>query len=235
MASGLRTLGDLNSVRDDLSAVIELGFDATRHAAVRPDPQGRPLSLHGSYLREEILAALGSTVVPKHFREGVLNVVVEGHPVDVFLVTLEKSEADFSPSTRYRDYALSPTLFHWESQSTTSVASPTGQRYLSGASTVLLFVRQQKTGDFGPLPYTYLGPATYVSHTGDRPIAITWRLETPMPAALYTEAALGGVSQFSKLCPCGREWPLRTFPTVWTRVGFVAPQYRPQQGQAQGS
>ncbi len=190
VASGLRTLSDLNHVRDDLSAVIELGFDTTRHATVGPDPQARPLSLHASYLREEILAALGSTVVPRHFREGVLNLEVDGHPVDAFLVTLQKSEADFSPSTRYRDYAISPTLFHWESQSTTSVASPTGQRYLSGASTVLLFVRQKKTGDFGPLPYTYLGPATYVSHTGDRPIAITWRLATPMPATLYTEAAL---------------------------------------------
>jgi hypothetical protein len=30
----------------------------------------------------------------------------------------------------YRDFALSPTLFHWESQSTTSSTSPTGQRYI---------------------------------------------------------------------------------------------------------
>jgi hypothetical protein len=31
-------------------------------------------------------------------------------------VTLNKSEALFSPSTRYRDLALGPSLFHWESQ-----------------------------------------------------------------------------------------------------------------------
>lgn len=31
----------------------------------------------------------------------------------------------------YRVYAISPDLFHWESQSTTSVQSPTGQRYLN--------------------------------------------------------------------------------------------------------
>ena len=42
--------------------------------------------------------------------------------------TLRKSEALFSPSTRYRDLALGPALFHWESQSTTTAASPTGQR-----------------------------------------------------------------------------------------------------------
>ena len=101
--------------------------------------------------------------------------------VDAFFVTLQKSEADYSPTTLYRDYPISPTLFHWESQSTTSVASPTGQRYLNGSSTKLLFVRQHKTNDFGTSPYLFLGPANYMLHTGDRPIAITWRLEFYMP------------------------------------------------------
>ena len=45
-----------------------------------------------------------------------------GRNVDAFFVTLKKSEADYSPTTMYRDYPISPTLFHWESQSTTSVA-----------------------------------------------------------------------------------------------------------------
>lgn len=39
--------------------------------------------------------------------------------------------------TMYRDYPISPTLFRWESQNATSIASPTGQRYLTGSSTVL--------------------------------------------------------------------------------------------------
>jgi hypothetical protein len=33
---------------------------------------------------------------------------------DLLFVTLNKSEALFSPSTRYRDLALGPSLFHWE-------------------------------------------------------------------------------------------------------------------------
>ena len=55
---------------------------------------------------------------------------------------LRKSEALFSPSTRYRDLALGPTLFHRESQSTTTASSPTGQRYIHHAtrgSRVLLY------------------------------------------------------------------------------------------------
>jgi len=77
----------------------------------------------------------------------------------------------------YRDYALSPDLFHWESQSTTSVASPAGQRYLRRARS-----------DLGTAPYIFLGPADYVSHTGDPPVAITWRLHRPMPTEVYLAA-----------------------------------------------
>jgi hypothetical protein len=49
---------------------------------------------------------------------------------DLLFITLRKSEALFSPSTRYRDLALGPSRFHWESQSTTTATSATGQRYI---------------------------------------------------------------------------------------------------------
>ena len=67
--------------------------------------------------------------------------------------------------------------------------SPTGQRYLTGSSTVLIFARQQQKDEFGTSPYLFLGPATYVSHTGDRPIAITWKLEHAMPTDFFTVAS----------------------------------------------
>ena len=44
---------------------------------------------------------------------------------DLLFVTLNKSETLFSPSTRYRDLALGPSLFHWESQSITTAARAT--------------------------------------------------------------------------------------------------------------
>jgi hypothetical protein len=49
-------------------------------------------------------------------------------------------ESLFSPSSR--DLALGPSLFHWESQSTTTAASATGQRTIHHAargSRVLLY------------------------------------------------------------------------------------------------
>ena len=181
--------------RAELRQVVDLAFDATRHVTF-PLPGGLagvPLDVHARYSREEVLAALDRGTLerkPAHFREGVLHTTIDGRPIDAFFITLRKSEADYSPTTLYRDYAISPTLFHWESQSTTSVDSPTGRRYRDGTSTILLFVRRERTGEFGTEPYMFLGPATYVSHTGDRPIAITWRLTHPMPADLYADTTV---------------------------------------------
>ena len=81
-------------------------------------------------------------------REGVL--WHQPTATDLLFITLRKSEALSSPTTRYRDLALGPCLFHWESQSTTTAASPTGQRYIHHAargSRVLLFVREQRRVD----------------------------------------------------------------------------------------
>ena len=106
-------------------------------------------------------------------------------------MTLEKAEDHYSPSTMYRDYAISPELFHWESQSTTSVQSPTGQRYLNHQARgthVLLFVRHRKHESGRTAPYTCLGAADYVSHERSRPIAITWRLHKAMPDDFFREA-----------------------------------------------
>ncbi len=106
---------------------------------------------------------------------------------DVFFITLNKTEKDYSPTTMYDDYALDETHFHWQSQSTTSETSPTGMRYIhhkQQENHVLLFVREMKKKNNLACPYYFLGPADYVSHTGSKPMSIIWRLRTPMPGRL---------------------------------------------------
>jgi hypothetical protein len=107
-------------------------------------------------------------------------------------VTLRKSEADYSPTTLYDDWFVSPTEFRWESQSTTTESSKTGRRYIThgaGSSTVLLLVREAKRTDGRTAPYLCTGPAHCVRHTSECPMQITRRLEHPMPAALYPRLA----------------------------------------------
>ena len=186
---GLQALANEVATRSEIAEVVDIAYSATRHVAIdlQDELASLPLKIHSRYQREEILAALDYPLPPNTFREGVWYSAKQN--LDVFFVTLTKSEADYSPTTMYADYPISPTLFHWESQSTTSVASKTGQRYLSGSSTVLIFVRQRQIDEFGTAPYLFLGQATYVTHNGDRPIAVTWKLKHPMPSDFFNRAA----------------------------------------------
>jgi hypothetical protein len=156
-----------------------------------------PLRINGHYSREEILAALSWATLerkPSTFQSGV--VWCQHVNTDAFLVTLKKNEKEYSPTTMYRDFALSRDLFHWESQSTTSEASRTGQRYVNHVaqgSHVLILAREVKTTEWGgPRPYLCLGPASYVSHEGERPIAVTWRLRHQMPVEVFRAASVAG-------------------------------------------
>jgi hypothetical protein len=111
---------------------------------------------------------------------------IEEARADAFVVTVDQTGGGFSPTTRYRDYAISRELFHWESQSTTSVDSRTGQRYQhhrEQGSQVLLFARVRDTDP----AFCFLGPCEYVQHRGSRPMAATWRLRHRMPADLFQE------------------------------------------------
>lgn len=195
-AEGFHALRQERAVRDELIEITDFTMDHARHRAVPLSGRLSDLALrvHARYQREEILAALDYANFqrrPSTFQSGVL--YAEERNSDAFLVTLVKSEADYSPTTMYRDYAISPTLFHWETQSITSVTSRVGQRYLNHRdqdTRILIFARERKLTDLGTAPYLFLGPATYTSHTGDRPIAITWQLDHAMPTEMFQAASV---------------------------------------------
>lgn len=150
-----------------------------------------PLDLHCEYSRDEVLSALGYYTEYKKpsQREGV--VYIPDKKVDVFFITLNKSEKDYSPSTLYDDYSIDETLFHWQSQSTTSDTSETGRRYInhkSMGSKVLLFVREYKKIEGIASPYCYLGTANFVSYKESRPMNIIWKLDNAVPAFLIKKS-----------------------------------------------
>ncbi len=154
---------------DFLAPECDLGFDC-------------PLELHCHYTRDQLFAAM-DYYKPNTVRQGVFYLTQK--KIDVFMVTLNKSEKNYSPTTMYNDYSMSDRLFHWQSQSTTSDISPTAQRYFQHerlSSRILLFVREYGDDLCGKAPYLFLGKVHYVSHKGSRPINIIWRLDTPIPA-----------------------------------------------------
>ncbi len=154
---------------DIIDEPVDVGFDC-------------PLDVHCTYTRDQILVAM-DFMKPSTIREGVK--YLPEKKIDIFFVTLNKSDKDYSPTTLYNDYSINETLFHWQSQSTTSAESATGQRYCNHkalGSKVMLFVREFKTDVGGTSPYTFLGLADYVKHEGSRPMNITWRLHKAIPA-----------------------------------------------------
>ncbi|WP_406116455.1 DUF3427 domain-containing protein [Streptomyces sp. NBC_01014] len=195
---GFETLRRQPDFRREVRQVLAHNLAHTEHVTIPllGDHAGVPLAVHASYSREEILPALGQSLIggfmPADFREGVK--WCDSVKTDALLITLDKDEKDFSPQTRYRDYALSDTRFHWESQNATSDTSPTGlryQRHVANGSHVLLFARRYKSTDIGgPQPWMLLGPATYVEHKGNKPMAITWDLQYKIPADVWTYAAV---------------------------------------------
>jgi superfamily II DNA or RNA helicase/HKD family nuclease len=176
-------------VRAELLELLEVLAVGMQHVPVplstHPDV---PLVVHARYTRIEILAAFGvgegARVAP--WQTGVF--WAAGNLSDLLAFTLDKTTGQFSPTTRYRDYAISPELIHWESQSVTRAESDTGRRYQHHAakgSSVMLFARRRSD----ERAFYFLGPAAYVKHESEMPMAITWRLNHALPGDLFAAFA----------------------------------------------
>jgi len=143
-----------------------------------------PLAIHARYTRAEATAAFGLEPSGQD-QEGVRFAPIVG--ADIAFVTLNKTERHFSASTMYADFAISENLFQWESQTATSESSIKGERYIhheEKGTTFHLFIREFKTIPENPaeaMPYIYLGPARYISHSGSKPMRILWKLKHSIP------------------------------------------------------
>jgi superfamily II DNA or RNA helicase len=184
------------ALRSEFAQFLAILEENARHVPIPLDratawAHSIPLSVHCRYSLDDILAVFGRSTVEKPYRirEGVY--FDEPTQSYSFFITLQKTIEDYSPTTLYRDYAISADLFHWESQSTTSEASKSGQRLIHHAEkgvSILLFARERPYIGGRTMPYMCLGPAEHVSHEGERPIAITWRLRYPIPADFFRDA-----------------------------------------------
>jgi superfamily II DNA or RNA helicase/HKD family nuclease len=168
----------------DLLAVLRGQVDHL-HQQTRLD---LPLQVHGRYTRIEILAAVGEgdTAKTPQWRERIYDAKALG--ADLLAFTLDKTSGAFSPTTRYRDYAITPELIHWESQSGTRADSPTGRRYRNHVEmnrSMLLFARNRADDR----AFWFLGPGTYVNHEDEKPMAVTWKLDVPLPGDLFASFA----------------------------------------------
>ncbi|HJR58286.1 MAG TPA: DUF3427 domain-containing protein [Vicinamibacterales bacterium] len=176
-------------VLQELRELLDVLHDGVSHVQQplesHPDV---PLLVHARYTRNEILAGfgIGANARVMSWQAGVY--WARDAKADLFAFTLDKTSGQFSSTTRYRDYAISRELVHWESQNATMADSDTGQRYQHHermGTSIMLFARLRADDR----AFWFLGPATYVKHERDAPMAITWRLKHLLPGDLFEQFA----------------------------------------------
>jgi superfamily II DNA or RNA helicase len=189
---GVEFILSCNAFRDELLDILKYNYAHIDFVDKKNTfPYVCPLDVHCKYSTDQVLAAFGFWNEEKapSFREGVK--YFPDKETDIFFITLNKSDKDFSPSTLYEDYAINERLFHWQTQSRISEDTNTAQRYINHKKTgnrIALFIREYKEEHNYTAPFVFLGEAEYVRHEGNKPMSIVWRLKEEMPPALVPAA-----------------------------------------------
>ncbi len=185
MEEGIQRVLSYPAFKQEIAQILRYQFEALETLEIENDFSFPcPLRVHSKYNTSQVLAALGyyNDKASPAFREGVKH--FKDKDLDIFFITLNKSEKDFSPSTLYDDYAINEQLFHWQTQSRVAEGSETANRYIQHRSRghkIALFVREYKKENGYTSPFVFLGTADHVSHSGSKPMSFVWKLREEMP------------------------------------------------------
>ena len=190
--NGLRIFGEHQCFVEELRELLDyIVNNLNVNTRLIPELGGLPLELFGCYSRYEQLIIFGETTDQQMMSERSGVHKINRLNTDLLWVTLNKSDKDFSERTQYNDYAISESLFHWQSKNDESHTN-SGSRYVrqkENHKTFLLFVRENKKDGYGLTePYYFLGPVTYRSSQGDQPMSITWEMKYHMPVFILDKA-----------------------------------------------
>ena len=191
---GLKRFSKYAIFVDELKQIIEY---LSEHIVIttRPIPElgeDNVLELFGCYTQEEQLTIFNKQTdvsLAGNQQAGVFS--LNDINVELLWVTLNKSDKDFSPSTQYKDFAISESLFNWQSQHTANHFNK-GRRYSEqkqNGRKFILFIRENKKDAYGFVPpYYCLGLVDYVDSHGDNPITVTWKLHNNIPGFILDKA-----------------------------------------------
>ncbi len=153
LSDSIKAIGKNKILNEEIIEVLEVLIDKIDFLEKEIElPYSQPLQIHSRYTRDQILSAFGDHTFNRKSsnREGIVN--PEGKNTELLLVTLEKSEEDYSPTTMYNDYAISDKIFHWQSQNSAKPEDGKGKSYvnhLNNKRLILLFIREKNTDEFG--------------------------------------------------------------------------------------
>jgi len=192
----LQRLSKNPSILADLGEILNWSIDSSEVSGLVPElPFPCPFELHAKYNGRVIQAAFGKVNIATTGQTGVGVFHFPEVKTYALLLTFQKTEKEFSPSTMYADYPISRELLHWESQANTAQYHSDGQNlihHVERGYTILVFARDQKKRNSISIPFTYLGPVEMVSYESERPIKMVWRLRYPMPVEMFEDNRRGG-------------------------------------------
>jgi superfamily II DNA or RNA helicase len=194
MEASIRAIGINKMMVEEIAEVLELIVDRIDFLELDIElPFEQPLKVHGRYTRDQIFAALQFSTLNRKWT-GVAGVA--NHPTlkfEALFINLVKTEADFSPTTMFDDYAVNETIFHWQTQNAVHPETTVGQDYINHKALdkkILLFIREKPKDEFGNrFGYVFVGDGSYMNHYGASPMSIHWELNEPLPRYLWKDAA----------------------------------------------
>ena len=185
ISEALRRLADYPMF---ISEILELTDYLLAHLETKTFSvgEGMPMCLeqYGCYTREEVFAIFKRQTANKKMQGSVAGVFnIEELNTELFFVTLNKSDKDFSAETMYNDYVVSENEFRWESQNTDSHQGK-GKRFVEqkkNGKKFLLFVRENKKDGYGnTCPFICFGLVDYIRSKDDKPMKINWQTHHPI-------------------------------------------------------
>jgi superfamily II DNA or RNA helicase len=196
LEDSLIAIGKNPKLVDEIIEVLEILIDRIDYLEKEIElPYLQPLKLHSRYTRDQILVAFQMSTFERASSNKIGVGVAENKNInaEILFIDLIKSEKDFSPTTLYQDYAISETLFHWQSQNASRPDKGKGLSYIQHkkeGKIILLFVRECNENEFkNTMSYVFIGKANLNDYFGSKPMSITWELAEPLPPYLWKESA----------------------------------------------
>lgn len=196
LEESISTIGKNQILVDEIIEVLEILINKVDFKEINIDlPYIQPLKLHARYTRDQILVAFRMSTFEKKSSNAIGVGVAENKELntELLFIDLIKSEEDYSPTTLYNDFAISETLFHWQSQNQTRDDKGKGLTYINHkelGKNILLFIREKSKNEFGnTMGYVFIGEGNFKENEGSKPMSIKWELNEPMPNYLWTESA----------------------------------------------
>jgi hypothetical protein len=194
LEESIKAIGNNKVLVKEIVEVLEILIDKVDFKEIEIQlPYNQPLKLHARYTRDQILAAFALSTFDRKSpsREGVAENVDLN--TELLFINLIKSEENFSPTTMYDDYAISETLFHWQSQNSSRPDKGKGLSYIKHQENdkkILLFIREKANDEKGnTMGYVFIGEGNFKENEGEKPMNIKWELNEPMPNYLWKESA----------------------------------------------